>query len=125
LGEGEVGAIREFYLRQSQETKHEPSTWEVILLEVLKEKAEAKTVPFEMNSQEILDGMNIEGEIKPGTPWIGNTLATYNLFQSAKRKWEGGRYLKTYTFVPERVKILCDLFDYTPRKPRFNQFKPR
>jgi hypothetical protein len=111
---GEVGSLREYYQGQSQETKHEPSTWEVILLQVLKEKAEAQTKPFEMNSQEILSEMNIETEAKPGAPWLGNTLATYNLHQSAKRKWEGERYLRNYTFDPERVKNLCEIYLYTP-----------
>jgi hypothetical protein len=111
---GEVKAIREFYLGQSQENKHEPSTWELILLEVLKEKADAQTKPFEMNAQEIIEAMNIEGDMTPGPPWLGNALGTYNLYQSAKRKWVNGRYLRNYTFVPERVKILCEIYLGTP-----------
>lgn len=110
----EVKSIRDFYLSQNQETRHEPTTWEVTLLEVLKEKAEAQAKPFEMSSQEILEAMNIEGEVKPGAPWLGNALATYNLYVSWKRKWENGRYLRNYTFQPELVKNLCEIYLGTP-----------
>jgi hypothetical protein len=114
----EVKGIRDFYLSQNQETRHEPTTWEVTLLEVLKEKAGTQDKTFEMNSQEILEAMKIEGEVKPGAPWLGNALSTYNLYQKAKRKWEGGRYLRNYTFEPERVKNLCEIYlDTPPQNP--------
>jgi len=112
--QGEIEAVRGLFMAGAEETRHEPTPWECTLLEVLKEEAQAHHDRFEMTAPEILTAMSIEGEMKPGNKWVGESLNRYHLHAGRKRQWVGGKFLTTCSFDPNAVIEKCEIYLRTP-----------
>jgi hypothetical protein len=108
--ESEAAAIRELFNTQTQETRHEPTGWELALLEALKTKAEGEGADFEMTPAEIVEAMGLETEEKPGPKWVGDTLSQYNLYFSKGRSKKQRKKTTVYKFKPARVIELCEIY---------------
>jgi hypothetical protein len=106
----EAQAIKEFFTAQAQETRHEPTGWELALLEALRTRAESENTEFEMTSVEIVEVMGLETEEKPGPKWVGDTLSQYHLYFDKGRPKKKGKKTTAYKFKPERVIDLCGIY---------------
>jgi len=106
----EMESIHAFFMEAAQEGKHEPTGWECILLESLREKAQGNGQLFDLTVPEIINAMNIEGDKKPGGKWIGDTIGNYHLALKKTRPRINGRQTTAYTFDPVRVKELCEIY---------------
>ena len=103
----EAAAVRELFVASAQETRHEPTASECVLLEMLREEARVYSDKFEMTVTEILKAMNIEG---PDNKWVGDMLSHYHLFQGRRRAKVDGKKQTAYLFDPARVKELCEIY---------------
>ncbi len=110
----EVAEIYDFFLASTTDNRHEPDAWEEALLETLREKALAASGPFEMTAEDILQGMGLEGEVKPGPRWLGNALSQFNLYaQKLPRRWSTGdrrRKVQPYLFHPDQVIRIYEIY---------------
>ncbi len=110
----EAAAIREFFLEAVEETRHEPSPWEAALLMALQEKARLANGPFTMGIKEIVAAMAIEGEKQPSAKWVAQTIAQYHLAPKPRRHWIDGHYIRVYSFEPEQVFKICEIYFREP-----------
>jgi hypothetical protein len=109
--ESEAEAILEFFMSQVQETRHEPTGWEITLLEALKSRAEKEDGDFEMTPEDILKAMNLKEEDKgPSNKWVGDILSQYNLYHHKGRPKKQGQKITLYQFKPARVIELCQIY---------------
>ena len=106
VDQDEYEAVRDFFMAGALETRHEPTTWETRLLEVLAEQAEKhlSNGVFSLTPKEILGLLNlVQG---PGVKWVGDTLSQYSLYREKRRGVKGGVKETIYTFECQKVKDL-------------------
>lgn len=111
--QAEIEEIRGLFMDGAEEGAHELTSWECILFEILKEKAESETDNFEMTAEEVLKAMDIEEEHKPGVNWAGNTLSKFSLFSKRlPRKYTDDRRRKVqpYLFIPVHVLKMYEIY---------------
>lgn len=108
VDEEEIETIRQVFTEGTQETRSEPTGWELALLEALKDRATASDGQrFVMSPQEIISAMEFEGDDKPGPKWIGDTLSRYRLYIDKKRVQDQRKKRTDYIFDSGRVLELC------------------
>ncbi|MBM4287824.1 MAG: hypothetical protein FJ135_06700 [Deltaproteobacteria bacterium] len=111
--QAEIEMARGLFMAGAEETRHEPSLWECILFEVLREKAESESGNFDMTAEEVLKAMDIEGDNKPGVKWVGNTLSKFSLFsERLARRYTDDRKRKVqpYLFFSDHVLKMYELY---------------
>jgi hypothetical protein len=114
VGQGEIETIRALFMEAAEENRHELDSWECILFEVLKEKAESEPGKFEMTAEDVLKAMDIEGEHKPGVKWVGNALSKFSLFSKRlPRKYTDDsrkRKVQPYLFDPGHILKIYEIY---------------
>jgi hypothetical protein len=121
----EIEIVRGVFLEGAQETRYEPTGWELTLLESLRDRAAMyEGQNFVMGSQEIIAAMEIEGDIKPTPKWVGNILSEYGLYVQKRRAQTEGKKRTEYIFDSGRVVELCSRYlrdnadtDVSPMSP--------
>ncbi len=110
----EIEAVRTLFMEGAEETRHELDPWESILFEVLNDRAESEPGNFEMTAEEVLTAMDIEGEHKPGTKWVGNALSRFSLYSKhlSRRYADESRKHKVqpYLFIPGHVLKMYEIY---------------
>ena len=99
-------------MKATEATRHELTSWESILFEVLKERAE-ESETFEMVPEHILKAMDIQEKEKPGSKWVGNTLIRFSLFsEKLPRRYADGRKSKVqpYLFYSNHVLRMYEIY---------------
>lgn len=111
VAEDELAEIWEMFTTQARETRHEPTSWEVALLEALKTRAESEDADFEMTPAEIISDMGFKDEeARPGAKWIGDTLSGFNLYLKKTRPRVDGRQVTAYQFSQKIIIDLCSRY---------------
>jgi hypothetical protein len=116
VGEAEFQAIKKFFMSKAEESRHVPDGWELSLLEALEARAVASPEIFEASTSDLIEAMQVDGKEKPGTKWLGDTLARFSLFSKKSRPKRQGIKVTTYIFQRSRVLKIIELFLYgTPQ----------
>jgi hypothetical protein len=103
----EIEGIRRLFTAGAEEGRHELGGWESCLFDVLKQKADEGLDDFKMTGADILKAMDIQGESKPGNPWVGSALSRFSLLSGIpKREYADGRKQKVKVYPFNSVHIL-------------------
>jgi hypothetical protein len=102
-----IEQTRKFFLAATAGTRHELNEWEERLIDVLLEKANDSSSPFEMTADEIIRGMDISGDKGPSPRWVGGILTQYSLYQEKSRPKKGRTRQTVFRFTPDHVQAIA------------------
>jgi DNA primase len=109
----EIEEIRLLFTAGAEEGRHELDGWESSLFDVLRQKAEEGMDAFKMTGADILKAMDIQGESKPGNPWVGSALSRFSLVSGiSKREYVDGRKqkVKVYPFNSTHIFKMYEIY---------------
>jgi hypothetical protein len=109
----EIEEIRQVFMAGAEEGRHELDGWESSLFDVLRQKAEEGMDAFKMTGADILKAMDVQGESKPGNPWVGSALSRFSLLSGiSKREYVDGRKqkVKVYPFNSAHILKMYEIY---------------